>query len=164
MPEVASNTTSPPLPPSPPLGPPNSIYFSRRKATQPAPPCPDVANRVTSSINLTLIPLTLLGKQNTLHAAGPEMRALGMTGKKMHYLFKEPGVGAKQKPHLLTHLLPRRSNADEADKTCFAPTNEWYFGTCQSLRINFLSCLSSQTKSILFFRPACLPATAGSPP
>jgi len=29
--------TSPPRPPLPPLGPPNSMNFSRRKATQPLP-------------------------------------------------------------------------------------------------------------------------------
>ncbi len=32
---------SPPFPPSPPLGPPRGIYFSRRKAIQPFPPLPE---------------------------------------------------------------------------------------------------------------------------
>src|SRR6185369_13676419 len=50
-PLLAVNITSPPLPPSPPLGPPNSMNFSCRKAMQPAPPWPDVAISVTSSIN-----------------------------------------------------------------------------------------------------------------
>ncbi len=32
--------TEPPLPPSPPAGPPSGTYFSRRKATAPSPPLP----------------------------------------------------------------------------------------------------------------------------
>src|ERR1035438_9134544 len=43
--------TSPPLPPSPPLGPPRGTYFSRRKARQPLPPLPALTRIVTSSIN-----------------------------------------------------------------------------------------------------------------
>ena len=38
--ESATAYTCPPRPPSPPLGPPNSLYFSCRKETQPAPPSP----------------------------------------------------------------------------------------------------------------------------
>src|SRR2546425_625158 len=39
----ATNTTSPPWPPSPPFGPPRSMNCSRRKATQPLPPLPALA-------------------------------------------------------------------------------------------------------------------------
>src|SRR5437899_8735553 len=40
-PATQSAITSPPRPPSPPLGPPNSMNFSRRNATQPLPPSPE---------------------------------------------------------------------------------------------------------------------------
>src|SRR6476620_9161929 len=40
-PATASKTTSPPLAPSPPSGPPNSTNFSRRKLTAPGPPAPE---------------------------------------------------------------------------------------------------------------------------
>ena len=39
--EHPSNIISPPFPPAPPSGPPNSTYFSLRKLTQPFPPLPD---------------------------------------------------------------------------------------------------------------------------
>ena len=35
-----SKIIDPPFPPSPPSGPPNSIYFSRLKLAEPAPPSP----------------------------------------------------------------------------------------------------------------------------
>src|SRR5882762_6039772 len=41
----------PPLPPSPPEGPPRGTYFSRRKATQPLPPLPAFTNILASSTN-----------------------------------------------------------------------------------------------------------------
>src|SRR6266850_2150162 len=41
----------PPLPPSPPEGPPRGTYFSRRKATQPLPPLPAFKNILASSTN-----------------------------------------------------------------------------------------------------------------
>src|ERR1700729_3180586 len=43
--------TSPPRPPLPPEGPPNSIYFSRRNATQPLPPSPERIKTFASSRN-----------------------------------------------------------------------------------------------------------------
>src|SRR5579883_2281420 len=43
--------TSPPRPPSPPLGPPRGTYFSRRNATQPLPPSPAFTVMIASSIN-----------------------------------------------------------------------------------------------------------------
>ena len=39
--EHPSNIISPPFPPAPPSGPPNSTYFSLRKLTHPFPPLPD---------------------------------------------------------------------------------------------------------------------------
>src|SRR5580658_2228037 len=48
---LATRTTSPPCPPSPPLGPPRGTYFSRRKARQPLPPSPAFTRIFTSSIN-----------------------------------------------------------------------------------------------------------------
>ena len=45
-------TTSPPRPPSPPLGPPRGTYFSRRNARQPLPPSPALTRILTSSINI----------------------------------------------------------------------------------------------------------------
>src|SRR5207237_913819 len=44
-------TTSPPRPPSPPLGPPRGTNFSRRKAMQPLPPSPAFTRIRTSSMN-----------------------------------------------------------------------------------------------------------------
>jgi len=44
--------TSPPLPPSPPEGPPRGTNFSRRKATQPLPPSPALTRIVASSMNM----------------------------------------------------------------------------------------------------------------
>src|SRR5258708_7730364 len=41
----------PPLPPSPPEGPPRGTYFSRRKATQPLPPSPAFTKILASSTN-----------------------------------------------------------------------------------------------------------------
>src|SRR5579862_6800375 len=48
------STTSPPRPPSPPLGPPHGSYFSRRKETQPRPPSPAPALMTHSSTNIGL--------------------------------------------------------------------------------------------------------------
>src|SRR5271155_1504591 len=42
---------SPPLPPSPPEGPPRGTYFSLRKATQPSPPSPALMEILASSAN-----------------------------------------------------------------------------------------------------------------
>src|SRR5579872_4701220 len=44
--------TSPPLPPSPPDGPPRGTNFSRRKARQPFPPSPAFTRIVVSSMNM----------------------------------------------------------------------------------------------------------------
>src|SRR5271156_3720908 len=49
-----SMITSPPLPPSPPDGPPRGTYFSRRKAMQPLPPSPAFTRIFASSINIGL--------------------------------------------------------------------------------------------------------------
>src|SRR5215467_11660675 len=46
--------TSPPLPPSPPEGPPRGTNFSRRNATQPLPPPPAFTRIVASSMNIAL--------------------------------------------------------------------------------------------------------------
>src|SRR5271155_1567063 len=43
---------SPPLPPSPPEGPPRGTNFSRRKAMQPLPPPPALTRILASSINM----------------------------------------------------------------------------------------------------------------
>src|SRR5690348_5807700 len=47
-----SMTTSPPLPPSPPEGPPRGTNFSRRKAMQPLPPSPALTRILASSTNI----------------------------------------------------------------------------------------------------------------
>src|SRR5919108_2762972 len=51
-----SMITSPPLPPSPPEGPPRGTNFSRRKATQPFPPSPALTRILASSMNMELQP------------------------------------------------------------------------------------------------------------
>src|SRR5580704_696906 len=43
---------SPPLPPSPPSGPPRSTYFSRRNETHPFPPSPALTRILTLSTNM----------------------------------------------------------------------------------------------------------------
>src|SRR6266568_4300675 len=50
-PSTACTITSPPLPPSPPFGPPNSMNFSRRNDTQPFPPSPERTYTLASSRN-----------------------------------------------------------------------------------------------------------------
>ena len=45
------NMRFPPRPPSPPSGPPRGVMDSRRKLTEPAPPCPDDIVILTSSTN-----------------------------------------------------------------------------------------------------------------
>jgi hypothetical protein len=47
----ATAQTLPPRPPSPPLGPPKGMNFSRRKLTQPAPPSPAATSITASSTN-----------------------------------------------------------------------------------------------------------------
>src|SRR5262245_57424225 len=49
---LATIQTEPPLPPSPPLGPPRGTYFSRRKARHPLPPSPATTWMSTSSTNI----------------------------------------------------------------------------------------------------------------
>src|SRR5690348_6303 len=50
-PSSATSQTEPPWPPSPPLGPPNGMNFSRRKLTQPLPPSPAWTLMIASSTN-----------------------------------------------------------------------------------------------------------------
>src|SRR5271166_687147 len=54
-----SMMTSPPCPPSPPLGPPRGTNFSRRKARQPLPPSPAFTRMRASSMNSYATSLTL---------------------------------------------------------------------------------------------------------
>ena len=49
-----SKIISPPFPPLPPSGPPNSIYFSLLKLKQPSPPSPLFTKILASSINFIL--------------------------------------------------------------------------------------------------------------
>src|SRR5579864_6052493 len=58
-----SMTTSPPLPPSPPEGPPRGTNFSRRKAMQPLPPSPALTLIFASSINMRVLYLYHQGTQ-----------------------------------------------------------------------------------------------------
>src|SRR6185437_2432962 len=51
--------TSPPRPPSPPLGPPRGTNFSRRNARQPLPPSPAFTRIFTSSMNMNQWPVRL---------------------------------------------------------------------------------------------------------
>src|SRR5271156_4701346 len=53
-PSTACAITSPPLPPSPPFGPPYSMNFSRRNDTQPLPPSPERIYTLASSRNFIL--------------------------------------------------------------------------------------------------------------
>src|SRR5574339_583444 len=61
---TACRTTLPPRPPSPPSGPPNSMNFSRRKATTPAPPSPAFTWILASSRNF------IVRKQTELKRGG----------------------------------------------------------------------------------------------
>src|SRR6478735_5617660 len=51
----ATANTWPPRPPSPPLGPPNSLYFSWRNETQPFPPSPAATSMKASSTNFMVL-------------------------------------------------------------------------------------------------------------
>src|SRR5579863_2206414 len=62
--------TSPPLPPSPPEGPPRGTYFSRRNATQPLPPSPPFTMIFASSANTAGSPQERGQKQHTLGFQG----------------------------------------------------------------------------------------------
>src|SRR5580693_7743127 len=68
--------TSPPRPPLPPQGPPNSMYFSRRNATQPLPPLPDAIYTLATSRNFMLVTRTnvaaLLTQRSRGFAVGAE--------------------------------------------------------------------------------------------
>src|SRR5215469_11044913 len=68
-----SMTTSPPLPPSPPEGPPRGTNFSRRNAMQPLPPSPALTRILASSMNIE--------HQFQLRVLAPRIRELG------HYFF-----------------------------------------------------------------------------
>src|SRR6476620_4652095 len=60
--------TLPPRPPSPPLGPPRGMYFSRLNAAAPSPPFPACTSIVASSTNFVFAPRVNLGsKNNELH-------------------------------------------------------------------------------------------------
>src|SRR5579863_10133739 len=67
-----SMTTSPPLPPSPPEGPPRGTNFSRRKAMQPLPPSPALTRIVASSMNMkTSCQLSAVSFQLDQHPSVP---------------------------------------------------------------------------------------------
>src|SRR5882724_10977639 len=57
--------TSPPLPPSPPEGPPRGTNFSRLKAMQPLPPSPAFTRILAASINMVIV-----GYSSLRHAQG----------------------------------------------------------------------------------------------
>src|SRR5215469_13169887 len=58
-----SMMTSPPLPPSPPEGPPRGTNFSRRNAMQPLPPSPAFTTIFASSINIGLSMIAEYGQE-----------------------------------------------------------------------------------------------------
>src|SRR6202142_752902 len=60
-------TMAPPRPPSPPLGPPQGSYFSRRKEMQPLPPSPAEAFMMHSSTNMpSTLPKSAFGSNRYL--------------------------------------------------------------------------------------------------
>src|SRR5512135_3712246 len=63
--------TCPPLPPSPPSGPPLGTNFSRRKLTQPLPPSPALTWIWASSTNIPVTTLALSGQKKGMVADHP---------------------------------------------------------------------------------------------
>src|SRR5579864_3481555 len=84
--------TSPPLPPSPPDGPPRGTNFSRRKARQPFPPSPAFTRIVVSSMNMLRERLQRISLQATAGSADDRepttdssiINSLRWTGLKRH--------------------------------------------------------------------------------
>src|ERR1700722_2988532 len=70
---------SPPQPPLPPSGPPNSMYFSRRKPTTPSPPSPERTNILHWSRNFMagLLPNHHGLSQTKMGAAAPMIGTRG---------------------------------------------------------------------------------------
>src|SRR3981081_1211562 len=67
---------SPPLPPSPPEGPPRGTNFSRRNAMQPLPPPPAITRILASSMNMTSL-IMLAGLDEQTEKPRPEDEAVG---------------------------------------------------------------------------------------
>src|SRR5947208_9374339 len=67
---------SPPLPPSPPEGPPRGTNFSRRKARHPLPPSPALTRILASSMNMVAL-LRVYAKQKNASSRrrGCELRS-----------------------------------------------------------------------------------------
>src|SRR5262244_1778294 len=82
----ASSTTEPPLPPSPPLGPPRSTNFSRLNATAPFPPSPALTEIRTRSTNFMVgpraaSPLAPERPRESLRASGVHRHLLALFTK-----------------------------------------------------------------------------------
>src|ERR1700694_4471937 len=89
---------SPPLPPSPPEGPPRGTNFSRRKARHPLPPSPAFTRILASSINIVVLGAHAKQKNASSRRRGCELRShpRGAVLK----LFRFQGVDH----HTLAHL------------------------------------------------------------
>src|SRR5215470_9151766 len=72
----------PPLPPSPPEGPPRGTYFSRRNATQPLPPSPAFTKILASSTNTRKSYQEIL--RGTASECGTGKSKLGSNTEKRH--------------------------------------------------------------------------------
>src|SRR6266436_507654 len=99
-PSTASATTSPPLPPSPPFGPPNSMNFSRRNDTQPFPPSPERTYTLASSRNF--MPHDMRSRAQNTRAARGASRARGNQGIGFELGDGEVSVGRGQGGPCLT--------------------------------------------------------------
>src|SRR5467141_1300116 len=82
-PSTARTITSPPLPPSPPFGPPNSMNFSRRNDTQPLPPSPERTYTLASSRNFMTHDMRSQMQNTRPHADGFFARRQRNSAKKL---------------------------------------------------------------------------------
>src|SRR5208282_897544 len=117
--------TSPPLPPSPPEGPPRGTNFSRRKAIQPFPPSPAFTRIFASSINMFATLLAAKTKASSRRRgssrfAKPAAAASAMPVQQMdarllrqfhrldHHKLAPPGdLGKKRIVFAAAHVEPR---------------------------------------------------------
>src|SRR5437660_689728 len=89
---LATMTTSPPWPPSPPLGPPRGTYFSRRKARHPLPPSPALIVMIASSTSMT--------KDKHEKSRRPDSQTSGRTPSKTECLLDGSGLYADVLAHV----------------------------------------------------------------
>src|SRR5579863_1977154 len=99
-------TMSPPLPPSPPEGPPRATNFSRRNAMHPFPPSPALTRIFASSINMSLV-------VSCWSLAKPVSPVSSVVNLLNHGGGSENQKASSRRRGYVTRALPRREPSDE---------------------------------------------------